>query len=158
MNTDKIIIEAHNEGQETTANGIVSINPNKKEFGSIRLATTSYDMSSGFLNKQRRVHYLAGKVDELEGLVDAYDLKIGGDYSAKFPSRIIVEESATPFYEGQSAKINPSTGEVVMVNGSEVYRQTRLVPAGSADQDSLVKEGQATTVAELTSEDLPELS
>jgi len=157
MNTDKIIIEAHNEGQETTANGIVSINPNKKEFGSIRLATTSYDMSTGFLNKQRRVHYLAGKVEELEGLAYAFEFKIGDDYSAKFPSRIIVEESTTPFYEGQSPKINPSSGEVVTVNGSEVYRQTRLVNADSADQDILVKEGQAATVAELTSSDLPEL-
>ena len=160
MNTQAIIIEAHNENQ-TVAEGypMISINPNKSEFGSIRFATTTFDTTGGFLNKVRRVHYQSGKVEELIAFADALNLKVGMNYSNAIPSRIIVEEQNVPFYENQGAKINPSTGEIVSVNGGEVYRQTRLVPAGSADQDVLLKEGVATkaVASELTATDLPEL-
>lgn len=161
MNTQKIIIEAHNANQETVEGyDMISINPKKKEFGSIRFATTNFDTTGGFLNKVRRVHYQSGKIEELIAFVDALGLKIGMDYSTVVPSRLIVEEQNDVFYEGQDAKINPTTGDVVTVNGSEVYRQTRLVPASSNDMDYLLKEGvvKATPVSELTETDIPGLN
>jgi hypothetical protein len=160
MNTQKIIIEAHNDDQETAEGyAMISVNPNKPEYGSIRLATTTYDTTGGFLNKVRRVHFQSGKVEDLMSFADTLNLKVGANYSEAIPSRIIVEEQNVPFYEGQGAKINPSTGEIVSVNGGQVYRQTRLVNTSSSDQDILLKEGVATkaVASELTATDLPEL-
>ena len=159
METQKIIIEAHNADQSTVEGyPMISVNPNKSEYGSLRFATTTFDTTGGFLNKVRRVHFQSGNIEELKAFVDAFDLKLNMDYSTKVPSRIIVEESIVPFYEGQKPKVNPSSGEVVTANGSEVYRQTRLVAAASSDADSLVREKVVQqAVSELTATDLPEI-
>jgi hypothetical protein len=158
MKTDKIIIEK-STSDKTEANGVIGVNPNKPEFGSIMMRTTSWNTDGGFLNKASRVHFLSGKVEELKELCAAFSLNAGDDYSAKVaPSRLIVQESTTPFYDGQAPKINPSTDEIVTYNGADVYRETQLVPASSTQQDLILREGEVVAAtAELTVNDLPEL-
>ena len=136
MENHKIIIEK-SKSAKTEANGVIGVNPNKPEYGSIQLATTVFDTSSGFLAKRRTVHFLSGNVSELEELVQAFGLSVGDDYSKKVaPSRIIIKEATEPFFDGQAAKINPSNGETVTHLGSDVYRETVLIPANSDEQDS----------------------
>lgn len=135
MNAHNIILEKSNS-VSTEANGLIGINPNKPEYGSIQMATTTRSFG-GFMNKSRTVHFLSGKIEELVELVADFDLKVGDDFSKKVqPSRLIIKESTTPFYEGQTAKINPSTSEVVTYQGEDIYRETALVAANSPETDS----------------------
>lgn len=161
MNAHNIIVE-NSKSVSTEANGIIGINPSKPEYGSIQLATTVFDTSSGFLSKKRTVHFLSGNVEELKELVAAFDIKAGDDYSKKvMPSRIIVRESTTPYYEGQAPKINPSTDEVITSGGKDVYRETALVAAGSSEGDSKLitdKAGAAAGVESPFVEDTEGLS
>ena len=46
------------------------------------------------------------------------------------PLDILVQESTTQSYEGQSPKVNPSTSEVITFNNQEVYEHTSLVAKG----------------------------
>jgi len=135
MNAHKIIIEK-SKSVTTESNGIIGVNPKKPEFGSIQLATTTRSFG-GFMNKSRTVHFLSGRVEELKELVDEFSLSVGDDFSKKVqPSRLIVKESVTPFYDGQDAKINPTSGEVVTFQGEDIYRETALVGATSLEMDS----------------------
>jgi hypothetical protein len=134
MNAQVIIIEK-SSSVNTTANGVIGINPNNSEYGSIQMATTKFDFGN-FASAKRVVHFMSGRVSDLENIVKVFDLKIGDDFSKKAqPSRIIVKESITPFYEGQKPKINPETSEIILHNGQEVYRDTDLVAASSQETD-----------------------
>lgn len=46
------------------------------------------------------------------------------------PLDIFIEEKTMPAYEGQAAKVNPSTGEVITYNGLPVYEHGSLVSVG----------------------------
>lgn len=46
------------------------------------------------------------------------------------PLDILSEEKTVPAYDGQAAKINPSTGEVISFNGFPVYEHGSLVGKG----------------------------
>lgn len=159
MKTDKIIIE-QSKSEKTEANGVIGVNPNKPDFGSIMLRTTSWNNSDGFLNKTSKVHFLAGKVEDLQELCSEFSLAVGSDYSVAIaPSRLVIEESTTPYFEGQQAKVNPETGEEITYNGMPVYRQVALIAASSSKVDRFVADAEATTAdAEITSEELPELN
>ena len=140
------VIIAKSTSATTEANGVIGVNPNKPEFGSVQMATQSFSRSaSGFMSQTKVVYFLSGSVKDLEALVEAFDLKVGDDYSAKVePSRIIIKESTEPFYSGQQCKINPSTGEEVTSGGEVVYRETALVAAGSSEFDSKLSNDKIT--------------
>lgn len=46
------------------------------------------------------------------------------------PLDIFIEEKTMPAYDGQAAKVNPSTGEVITYNGLPVYEHGSLVSVG----------------------------
>ena len=118
---------------------VITINANKPEFGNIRVDQTIVSMENGFLNKSNRTAFIAGKIEDLKAL----DLKAGSTLDGK----IIRKESFEPMYEGQSAKINPSTDEEVLVDGKNVYFKDSFT-ADLSTQDSLVKAGAVVAVAE----------
>lgn len=137
MKAQKITVQESN-ADTTLAKGLIGVNPNKPEYGSIQLKTQSFSFG-GFAAPSKIVHFLAGTVEDLKSIITEYNLKAGDDFSMKVqPSRLIVKESTTPFYEGQKCKINPTTGEEVTSNGNPVYRETRLVEAGSSEYDEKV--------------------
>jgi len=59
------------------------------------------------------------------------------------PLDILSEEKTVPAYDGQAPKINPSTGETISFNGSEVYEHGSLVAKGEGKVIRL----ERTTVA-----------
>jgi hypothetical protein len=46
------------------------------------------------------------------------------------PLDIFIEEKTMPAYDGQAAKVNPSTGEVITYNGLPIYEHGSLVSVG----------------------------
>lgn len=94
---------------------IITPRKNNPEYGVIRVDQETVSMENGFLNKSNRTAWIGGKVSDLESL----NLKEG----SALPGKIVRRESHTPFYEGQSPKINPSTNEVIEKNGQPVYFQ-----------------------------------
>lgn len=122
-------------GNELTANGLVRINPNKPEYGSIMLIATVATLTNGFMNLKNKVGFAVGQVKDLENLISQFNLKDGDDYSAKVAPHKIVTlellESQVPENKGYREKINPSTGEILTKNGEAIYWKTEVVPEGS---------------------------
>lgn len=95
---------------------VVTQNANKPDYGTIRVDSEAITFGSdGFMNKSRRTAFIRGEYKLL--------LSLGLKDGMSLPGKIIKKESYKPFYDGQSPKINPSTGEVVLTNGRETYLQ-----------------------------------
>lgn len=69
------------------------------------------------------------------------------------PLDIFIEEKTVPAYDGQPAKINPSTGEVITYNGLPVYEHGSLVSEGQGGIKRL--ERTASPASVLTSAVMP---
>jgi hypothetical protein len=138
-------IVAHPETNE-----VVTQNPNKPEYGSIRVDQIITTMENGFLNRSKRVAFIGGKLEDLK--------ELGYKANQVLPGKLVVKESTTPFYAGQSPKINPETGEVMLSNGQEIYRQTVYTSDINA-QDNLVQHDTVTVDSELpmVEENLPSI-
>lgn len=91
------------------------ITPSKNpEYGTIRVDSRTVSMEGGFANVSNRTAFIRGKVKDLEAL--------GFKEGDNLPGKIQKQESTTPFYEGQEAKINPSTAEVMKdAQGNDLY-------------------------------------
>jgi hypothetical protein len=130
-------------GNELTANGLIRINPNKPEFGSLMLITVVTALSNGFLNVKNKVGFIVGRVEDLKNMIAATDLKEGDDFSKKVaPHRIVTLEKLESELEdtrGWKEKINPSTGEVLTKNGEVIMWRTEVVPEGSDIIDTYIK-------------------
>jgi len=130
-------------GNELTANGLIRVNPNKPEFGSIMLISTVAALSNGFMNVKNKVGFIVGRVADLTGMIKEYSLRDGDDFSAKVgPHRIATLErleSEVPANQGYREKINPTTGEVLTKNGESIYWKTEVVAEGSDIQDTYIK-------------------
>ena len=62
--------------------------------------------------------------------------------------KIIVNETITPAYEGQSAKINPSTKEVmVSTTGQPIYYNTSVVADVDSNVSVIIPTGKVTVTA-----------
>ncbi len=130
--------------------GLIMISPNNPESGAIMLRQTSITSNEkGFLKADRRVGFLKGSPDELQEILDTYNLQDGDNFSEKaWPLKLVIEESHDPFYVGQQPKINPRTGEEVTSEGAPVYRYTHTVPVGYDMQDTLLRNDRVTEAAE----------
>lgn len=154
MNAQKLTVAKWQakEGNELTAKGLVRINSNKPEYGSIMLLHVTMALSNGFLNKKTKVGFVTGRVEDLEGMIDTYKLKEGDDFSEKVaPHRIITSElveSEVPENQGYREKINPSTGEVLTKNGEPIYWKTEVVPAGSDRVDETIEHDRVSAEAD----------
>lgn len=128
------------EGNTLTANGLIRVNPNKPEFGSLMLISTSLKLSNSFANVRPKVGFIVGRVTELEGMINEYNLKAGDDFSAKVgePHKIVTlekVESEIPENQGYRPKINPTTGEHLTKDGEPIYWKTEVVAEGSDVHD-----------------------
>jgi hypothetical protein len=144
----KIIVTAYEpeEGLEYRKNNLIRVNSNKPEFGSLMLRTSVNTLNQGFLSKQDRVFFMTGTIEHLEQFVDENNLRPGTNFNVAMGQkhRIIVKERVTPFFEGQTPKIDPSTGEILLLDGNPIYRQTFLVEdVEDAEHDTrLVHDGR----------------
>ena len=139
------------EGNQLTSNGLIRINPNKSDYGSLMLLAITMTISSGFVNKRTKVGFITGEVDTLKDMIKAAGLKEGDDFSEKVaPHRIVTlekVESEVPENQGYREKINPSTGEVLTKNGESIYWKTEVVPEGSDVHDLLIEHDRDTVDA-----------
>lgn len=105
-----------------------------KTYGFYIVESNHTSMEGGFIRTTRRTATLTVDVAQNPG------------WTAGFPlsGKIVIEESHTPFYEGQEVKINPTTKEAVLVNGKPVYRQSRYTENVNA-QDVLLVNSVANT-------------
>lgn len=123
----KVTVVAHPE-----TGAVITPRKNNPEYGVIRLDQESVSMENGYLNKSNRTAWLGGKIEDLQSL----NLKAG----STLPGKIVRKESHTPFYEGQSPKINPQTSEVVLKDGKEVYMQDMYTDDLDASSYSFIGE------------------
>lgn len=130
---------------------VVTQNVNNPEYGTIRVDSETITFSQdGFMNKSRRTAFIRGEYKLLVSL----GLKDG----MSLPGKIIKKESYKPFFEGQSPKINPTTGEVVLTNGRETYLQFVYTEDVNASDVFITEEAEviadATQVVDELTDDL----
>lgn len=114
---------------------VVTPSKNNPEYGTVRFEETGLRIANGFANAFRRSAFIRGKIKDLSGLSAGMELS----------GTIIAKESRTPWFEGQSPKINPSTKEAHLVDGAPVYLQYEYSEDASA-QDQLIKASAKKTV------------
>jgi len=110
-------------------------------WGVIRVDSNQVVMSNGIMDIQKRTAFVRMKTE----IFKALDFKAG----QIMPGKIRRMESFAPFYEGQPAKINPTTKELVLTNGQPTYLQFEYVDDAKA-QDLFITEDaevEATTDA-----------
>lgn len=127
---------------------VITVNVNKPEYGTIRLDQKTVSMENGFLNKTNRTVFIGGTVEDLTSMNYKDQQVIAG--------KIIRKESFTPFFEGQSPKINPSTQEIITKDDKPVYMQdsyTTVLTAGDEWVGDESVELAEQTQAELDSQE-----
>lgn len=122
----------------------------KEGWGTVMVAQRSISFNNGILNEVTRVGFMRAPLAQLEAL----GLVAGQDLNAKLQSlghggaRIIRKEQTTPFFEGQTPKINPKTKEVIKdTAGNPIFMQDTLVDIAKGEEDVLVSSVAATVAA-----------
>ena len=142
----KLIVTAFKDGS------LIRVGSNP-EFGTMMVAQSATNINAGgFLETRTLLGFVKDKVESLKAL----NLSEGSDFNAKLealggsPCRVIVQESNTPHYEGQSPKINPESKEVILdANDAPIYYDTKIVAQGSNEQDvKIASKGSAQAQAE----------
>ena len=130
------------DGDTYAANGLIRVNTNKPEYGSLMVMATTIVVTNGFVNSNNKVAFLNGEVTQLETMINEYNLKDGVDFGlAVGPHRIVtLERVESDLGEelGYSPKINPTTGEILTKDGETIYRKTELVAEGSDVIETLI--------------------
>lgn len=104
----KVTVAKHPE-----TNQVITASTKNKEWGTIRLESETVSIVNNMLTKRKRSAFINGKLTDLK----AMNFKEGDI----LPGIIQKQESFNPFYETQSPKTNPTTGEVVLTDGKETY-------------------------------------
>lgn len=120
--------------QNKAAKGYNQLYLQKKDsnFVSVRLTSSGFTIgASGIANATNKSALLRLRKEHLNAFLKYAGTSLtdsSNELTKEMPTTLSgvlqVQESFEPFYEGQSAKINPSTQEVVMMNGKPIYRQT----------------------------------
>ena len=133
----------------TVISGVIAVNPNKEGFGSIMVEQKNHTIGlDGFCNVGRNVAFIAGELDNLKELVENTGITVGCDLSEVLgePQKLVVMEQSTPWYEGQSPKINPKTNEVLADNdGQPIYRKVAVVAESAGINSTLIPHQKTST-------------
>lgn len=145
------------EGNELILNGLVRINPNKPEFGSLMIINSSMTVNSGFVNKRNKVGFVTGEITVLEDMVEQFRLREGVDFSkAVGPHKIVtleILESDVPENQGYREKINPSTEDTLTKDGEAIWWKTEVVSESSDLVDTLIQHDVATAEVDTATEE-----
>jgi len=121
-------------------------------WGTAMVIGESVTFNNGIMNVSKRIGFLRAPIAQLEALGLARDLDLNAKLTALGADtvKIVRQESITPFFEGQSPKINPTSQEVIKDHaGNPIFMQDVLVNTGSGESDSLVsRTAPAVAVAE----------
>lgn len=95
---------------------------NIKNYGRIRIDSTSLGITNGFVSLRRRTAFVTLDENALELLSD--QIQDGMPYPIE--GKVIVKESFVPQWDGHEPKINPVTLEYARIDGKLVYRSTEF--------------------------------
>jgi hypothetical protein len=142
-----------------TAKGLIRINDNKPEFGSLMLMTPNVvTINNGFMNTRDKVGFITGRLEDLKKTIKGKKLREGTDYSEVFgPHKIVTLEilesefdevkknpdSEEPGDEGYREKINPSTGEILKKGKEVIFWKTEVVSEAGDVNDRLITHDRA---------------
>lgn len=147
----RLIITVPRNEDGTPKHGLIKVSENKPEWGSVMVTQTTFVANNGIVNERKRTSYFRAELKTLKALESLGYLAEGADLNASGVNQIIArKETYEPQYEGHQPKVNPSTGEVILVNGRNVYLNDYVAPAST--EDILISEVVATPVA-VTSEE-----
>lgn len=118
---------------------IVIASTNNPEFGYVRVKSEHTSMENGWIQTTERSALVRGKVADLQKA----NFKEGQMISGK----IYIKESTTPSFEGQKAKINPTSGEIVTNNGNPIYRESFFTADLDKADELLANDTVTSTVA-----------
>ena len=110
---------------------------NNAEWCSVRVESTVLENDEGFWLLKTRTSKIRLQVELAKALISKGLLKDGHELPLK--GKIVIRESFNPFYEGQSAKINPSTSEIIFYMGNPVYRQS-IFTSNMEERDMFIKD------------------
>jgi len=136
------------EGNTLSENGLIRINEDKPDYGSLMLVAVVVTLSGSFANKRNRVGFITGAITDLEAIIEEYGLKEGSDYSELVGEhRIVVLEkvkSDVPIDKnggnsGYKEKINPATDEILTKYGEPIYWKTEVVDDGSDIKNDFIQ-------------------
>lgn len=137
----KVIVsipENFNNSTQHPSIPIIGVNNGNSKYGYILLRSETTALVDGWLQTQKRVARMSAEVEALENFVKATGIKEGTNLntiSGMEDARLVIEESHTPFYDGQDCKRYPDSseraGEPVLSGGREVYRNTVVDTTGS---------------------------
>ena len=141
---------AEKDGVELKANGLIRVNTNKPEYGSLMLISKSVTITNGFANKRNRVGFITASVGDLEDIVESFGLKQGSDYSESVaPSKIVhieitesefdaVDDEGNALYKTKAAHTSPNeSGFRVKIRPAD-EKQGRL-----EDEEMATADGEA---------------
>ena len=140
----KAIIRKHPETNAVvTVNTFVNKDGQTEEYGKLRVEQIALQSNNGVLDFKSRSAFIS--VFGAKNLALAKAMFQDG---MEYPSagKIVRTESRTPLYEGQSPKINPSTGEIHLVDGAPVYFTDEWSDNANA-QDTLISASAPVAVA-----------
>jgi len=104
----------------------------------------------GFIQSEKRVGWIKGKVNQLKALIAEYTLTDGTDFNSVVPNelkvKLVIKEALEPFYDNQEPKLNPQTKEPVTHSGALVYRQTLVLNESSSEMDDKLTTDRAEKV------------
>jgi hypothetical protein len=119
---------------------VIGINNGNSKYGYIMLRSETTALVDGWLQTQKRVARMSAEVEALENFVKTTGIKEGSNLNAipgMEKARLIIQESYTPFYDGQEYKKYPDNsdkaGQPVLSNGREVYRNTVVDTTGTKE-------------------------
>lgn len=109
-----------------------------------------YITPDGWFDVQNRSALIKGPREKLEARFKEGQV---------LPGTIYHKEQLEPFYDGQDPKMNPSTGEILTVDGKEIYRQSFYTPNAQAE-DHLIQHDRVavTATANVENETVGELA
>lgn len=140
---NKLIVSKFNDGT------IIRKSTKKEGWGTAMVIQTTVKFNNGILNEQKRIGFLRAPLAQLEalGLREGQDLNSVLKGMGHGGAKIVRKESITPFFEGQTPKINPQSEAVVKDEaGNPIYMQDTLVDIASGDEDELIKSSVASAV------------
>jgi hypothetical protein len=147
-----IVVEVSKSATNVVA-GVISVNEKNPKLGSIMFRSAQengFVLGKSFSGSAKApVGFHTDDIEVLKKFVQEQGI-VPGKVLDGFD--VVVKEQTTPFWEGQSPKINPETGEIKKSNGMPIYRNTFIVGAGTDISEFLpMDSAEATTNSEVNS-------
>ena len=133
-----------------TGEVITNFDKNGKTYGTVRVDETFLAVENGYTSMKKRTAFITIGDDVLAFMSPL----IKADAPYPLEGKIVVTESFEPFYEGQEAKMNPTTEEFIRVDGKLVYRNSDFTTDLNASDSLLRNSAPSNEVVSTDEEDL----